>query len=70
LLTVDQLRAVPGTPSAASTKMPGKPYMPLGLRRLTTQQSRDATWTMSSSSFACVCGRRGRRDGASARNRM
>jgi hypothetical protein len=40
---VDQLRAVLATPSAASTKMPGKPYMPLGLRRLTTQQSRPAT---------------------------
>jgi hypothetical protein len=59
-----------GTPSAASTKMPGKPYMPLGLRRLTTQQSRAATWTMSSSSFGCVSGRRGRRAGTPARNRM
>jgi hypothetical protein len=67
---VDQLRAVLATPSAASTKMPGKPYMPLGLRRLTTQQSHAATWTRSSSSAGWVSGSCGRRAGAPARNTM
>jgi hypothetical protein len=50
--------------------MPGKPYIPLGFRRLTTQQSRAATWTMSILSFDSVSGSRGRSAGTSARNRM
>jgi hypothetical protein len=67
-VTVDQLRAVPATPRTASVKMPGKPYIPLGFRRLTTQQSCLDTPTRSSSSRASVIGSRGRRRGAPVRN--
>ena len=69
-VTVDQLRAVPATPTARSTKSTGKPYQPFGLRRLTTQHSRFDTWTRSSSSFGRTSGSRGRRAGGPARNTM
>jgi hypothetical protein len=70
LVTVDQLRAVAGMPTAPSTNSTGKPYQPFGLRRLTTQHSRFETWTSSRPSFGSRTGSRGRRIGGAARKTM
>jgi hypothetical protein len=69
-VTVDQLRAVAGTPTARSTNSTGKPYHPFGLRRLTTQHSRFDMCTSSNASFGSRTGSGGRRAGGAARKTM